>query len=317
MTETIRDAYGRKLKELGKKYPEIVVLDADVSGSTKSAIFGKEFPERFYNCGIAESAMIGMAAGMAASEKIPFVNTFAVFMATIGSMGARLYLSYSGLNVKLVGAYGGLSDSYDGATHQSLEDIGVMRALPGMITMVASDARVAEWMTEEAVKYPGPMYLRMSRDVFPTCHKEEQIYEIGKGIVLREGNDAAIIACGLMVSQAMKAAEELEQEGISVRVIDMFTIKPLDEELILKTACETGAVVTAEEHSIYGGLGSAVAETLVKNEVSVPTEMIGMKDCHGESGSYQELLHKYSLDKEALMKAVKTVTERKRQKEIS
>lgn len=312
MSKAIRDIYGEVLKEYGAVNENIVVLDADVSGSTKSALFGKAYPERFYNCGIAESAMLGMAAGMAKNGKIPFVNTFAVFLTTLGLLGARNYMSYSGLNIKMMGAYGGLSDSYDGATHQSLEDISVMRALPEIAVMVASDEASTRWIVGEAVRQKTPMYIRLSRDSMPDCHPENAEFAFGKGMVVREGKDVTIIACGLMVSQALTAAEKLAKENISARVIDMYCIKPLDEELIWAAAEETGAVVTAEEHSVIGGLGSAVAEVLAKGSSRASLEMVGMKDCHGESGAYADLLKKYGLDAQAIVCAAKAAVTKKK-----
>ncbi len=311
MGKAIREVYGEALKKYGAENENVVVLDADVSGSTKSAIFGKAYPDRFYNCGIAEYAMTGMAAGMARNGKIPFVNTFAVFLTTIGSQAARAALSYSGLNVKLAGGYGGLSDAYDGATHHALEDIAAMRSLPDMTVMVASDAQITDWMVKTAIETDGPMYIRLSRDASPDCHPADAKFELGKGMVVREGSDATVIACGLMVGTAIKAAEKLEAKGISVRVVDMFTIKPIDADLIRKCAVETGAIVTAEEHNIIGGLGSAVSEVLATSACGVPTEMVGVKDTHCESGPYSELLKKYGLDADAVAAAVEKAVSRK------
>ncbi|MBQ6322037.1 MAG: transketolase family protein [Lachnospiraceae bacterium] len=311
MAKAIRDVYGETLKKYGAIDDRIVVLDADVSGSTKSAVFGKAYPDRFYNCGIAEYAMMGMAAGMARNGKIPFVNTFAVFLTTIGAQAARTALSYSGLNVKMMGGYGGLSDAYDGATHHSLEDIAMMRTLPGMTVMVASDAQITDWMVRTAIETEGPMYIRLSRDASPDCHPEDAKFEIGKGMVVREGTDVTVIACGLMVGTAIEAAKILEPKGISVRVVDMFTIKPIDAELIEKCAKETGAIVTAEEHSIIGGLGGAVSEVLAKAGCQVPTELVGVKDTHCESGAYADLLKKYGLDAQSLADAVEKTVGRK------
>jgi transketolase len=310
MALAIRDIYGDVLKKYGAINENIVVLDSDVSSSTKSGVFGAEYPERFYNCGIAEYAMLGMAAGMAKNGKIPFVNTFAVFLTTLGSLGARVYMSYSGLNIKMIGGYGGLSDSYDGSTHHSLEDIAMMRVLPNMTILVASDAMTTEWMVKTAIEVEKPMYIRLSRDAAPDCHPLDAQFELGKGMCVNEGNDVTIIACGVMVSQSVEAAKVLAHEGISVRVIDMYCIKPLDEEIIIKAAKETGAIVTAEEHNVIGGLGSAVAEVLAKHN-GVPVEMIGMQDCHGESGSYSELFAKYGMDVKSIVAAVKKVTLRK------
>lgn len=311
MGKAIRDVYGETLKKYGAVNENIVVLDADVSGSTKSAVFGKEYPDRFYNCGISEYAMMGMAAGMAKCGKIPFVNTFAVFLTTIGSLAARAALSYSNLNVKMMGAYGGLSDAYDGATHHALEDVAMMRTLPGMTVMVASDAAITDWMVKTAIEVDGPMYIRLSRDAAPDCHPADAKFELGKGMVVREGKDVTIIACGLLVSTAIEAAEALEKKGISARVVDMFCIKPIDAELIEKCAKETGAIVTAEEHSVIGGLGGAVSEVLAKAGCAVPTEMIGTQDCHAESGPYKEILKKYGLDADAVAAAAEKAVSRK------
>ena len=311
MAKAIREVYGETIKKYGELNKDIVVLDAYVSGSTKSAMFGKEYPDRFYNCGICEYAMMGMAAGMAKSGKIPFVNTFAVFLTTLGSLAARTFMSYSGLPIKMMGAYGGMSDAFDGATHHALEDIAMMRTLPGVNVMVASDAQITDWMVKTAIEVKEPMYIRLSRDAAPDCHPADAKFELGKGMVVREGSDVTIIACGLMVSTAITAAEALAAKGISARVVDMYCIKPIDAELIEKCAKETGAVVTAEEHSVIGGLGGAVAEVLAKAGCAVPTEMVGMQDRHGESGPYKDILHKYGMDAEAVAAAAEKAVSRK------
>lgn len=311
MAKAIREVYGETIKKYGELNKDIVVLDADVSGSTKSAMFGKEYLDRFYNCGICEYAMMGMAAGMAKSGKIPFVNTFAVFLTTLGSLAARTFMSYSGLPIKMMGAYGGMSDAFDGATHHALEDIAMMRTLPGVNVMVASDAQITDWMVKTAIEVKEPMYIRLSRDAAPDCHPADAKFELGKGMVVREGSDVTIIACGLMVSTAITAAEALAAKGISARVVDMYCIKPIDAELIEKCAKETGAVVTAEEHSVIGGLGGAVAEVLAKAGCAVPTEMVGMQDRHGESGPYKDILHKYGMDAEAVAAAAEKAVSRK------
>ena len=311
MAKAIREVYGETIKKYGELNKDIVVLDADVSGSTKSAMFGKEYPDRFYNCGICEYAMMGMAAGMAKSGKIPFVNTFAVFLTTLGSLAAITFMSYSGLPIKMMGAYGGMSDAFDGATHHALEDIAMMRTLPGVNVMVASDAQITDWMVKTAIEVKEPMYIRLSRDAAPDCHPADAKFELGKGMVVREGSDVTIIACGLMVSTAITAAEALAAKGISARVVDMYCIKPIDAELIEKCAKETGAVVTAEEHSVIGGLGGAVAEVLAKAGCAVPTEMVGMQDRHGESGPYKDILHKYGMDAEAVAAAAEKAVSRK------
>ena len=311
MAKAIREVYGETIKKYGELNKDIVVLDADVSGSTKSAMFGKEYPDRFYNCGICEYAMMGIAAGMAKSGKIPFVNTFAVFLTTLGSLAARTFMSYSGLPIKMMGAYGGMSDAFDGATHHALEDIAMMRTLPGVNVMVASDAQITDWMVKTAIEVKEPMYIRLSRDAAPDCHPADAKFELGKGMVVREGSDVTIIACGLMVSTAITAAEALAAKGISARVVDMYCIKPIDAELIEKCAKETGAVVTAEEHSVIGGLGGAVSEVLAKAGCAVPTEMVGMQDRHGESGPYKDILHKYGMDAEAVAAAAEKAVSRK------
>lgn len=311
MSQQIREVYGDALVKFGAENKNIVVLDADVSSSTKSGKFGAAYPERFYNCGISEYAMIGMAAGMAKNGKIPFVNTFAVFETTLGLLAVRTFMSYSGLPIKLMGAYGGLSDAYDGATHHSLEDISVMRSLPGMNVLVASDAQITEWMVKAAIETAEPMYIRLSRDAAPDCHPEGAKFELGKGMVVRDGIDVTIVACGLMVSTAIEAAKKLSKKGISARVVDMYCIKPIDEELIIRSVKETGAIVTAEEHSVIGGLGGAVSEVIARASVGVPFEMIGMHDIHGESGAYHALLKKYGMDSDAIAEAAERAVSQK------
>ncbi len=311
MDKAIRDVYGESLIKYGGENKRVVVLDADVSSSTKSCLFAAEYPERFINCGISESAMVGMAAGLALGNKIPFVNTFAVFISTIGAIAARTFLSYSGLNVKLMGAYAGLSAGYDGSTHHSLEDIAVMRAMPNMTVMVASDAAITDWMVKTAIATDAPMYIRLSREAAPACHDANARFELGKGCIVREGRDVTILACGAMVSEALKAAGALSAKGVETRVVDMFCVKPLDKALILDCARETGALVTAEEHSIIGGLGSAVAEELVRSGARAPLEMVGIQDCHAESGAYKQLLQKYCVDASAIVAAAEKALKRK------
>ena len=304
MGKTIRDAYGEALLEFGLNDGRVVVLDADVSGSTKSATFGKQCPERFFNMGVAEANMVGVAAGMAAEGKIPFVNTFAVFLTSIGLIGARAFGSYSKLPIKFMGAYGGLSDSYDGPSHHSLEDIAVMRALPNFQVYVASDEWQTRWLTKNAIETDVPMYIRLSRNEVPTVYTENTKFETGKGHILREGSCVTIITCGIMVHESMKAAEILSGKGISARVIDMFCIKPLDRELVLESARNTKLIVTAEEHNRYGGLGSAVAEVLAEEGVSTPQHFVAMADTHAETGAYAALMKKYSIDAEAIVASV-------------
>lgn len=307
MAKSIRDAYGEALVTYGKDNSRVVVLDADVSGSTKSAMFGKACPERFYNVGIAEANMVGMAAGMASAGRIPFINTFAVFLTSLGLTAARAFGSYSKLPIKMVGAYGGISDTFDGPSHHSLEDIATMRALPNFKVFVASDAAQAAWLVKNAITDPSPMYLRMSRDVFPDLYTVNEIFEEGKGKIVRQGTDATVIACGLMVGNAIVAADILASEGISLRVVDMFCIKPLDEKLVISCAKETKAIVTAEEHNIYGGLGGAVCEALCMAGVQVPVRMAAINDLHTECGPYAKLQAKYGLDANSIASKVKEV----------
>lgn len=312
MAKAIRDAYGEALVTYGARDPRVVVLDADVSGSTKSAEFGAACPERFFNVGIAEANMTGMAAGFAAAGKIPFVNTFAVFLTSIGLAPARLYGSYAGLPIKLAGAYGGLSDALDGPSHHSLEDVAVMRTLPNFKVFVASDEIQAAWMVKNAIEDASPMYLRLSRDVFPQIYSEGELFREGEGKILRDGTDASVLACGLMVSNALRAAEELEKEGISLRVVDLFSIKPLDEELVVRCAEETGAVITAEEHGLYGGLGGAVCEVLCREGVCVPVGTVAVQDTHAECGNYKRLQKEYGLDADGIARVVRDTLRKKR-----
>ena len=311
MAKAIREVYGEALVKYGKDNPDVVVLDADVSGSTKSAIFGKACPDRFFNMGIAEANMTAAAAGMASVGKIPFVNTFAVFLTTIGLLPARALGSYSKVNIKMAGAYGGMSDAFDGPSHHALEDIAVMRTLPNFKVFVPCDAAQTEWVVKNAIEDPSPMYIRLSRDVFPDVYAEGETFEEGKGRIVRDGTDATVIACGLMVGNAMAAAEELAKEGISLRVVDMFCIKPLDEELVVRCAKETGAIISAEEHSIIGGLGGAVSETLCKASAQVPMGFVGVNDLHGECGPYKQLQAKYGLDAAAIVAKVKETISKK------
>ncbi len=311
MSKAIREVYGTVLKELGEENRDIVVLDADLSGSTKSAIFGKAFPERFFNMGIAESNMVATAAGLAAAGKIPFVNTFTVFLSTLGLIAARGQVCYGNLNVKFGGAYGGMSDALDGASHHALEDIAVMRTLPNMRVIAPADAAATRWATRFAAEHYGPFYLRLSREAFPDLYGEDAKFELGRGAVVRDGTDVTVIACGLLVHKALEAAEKLAAEGVSVRVVDMYSIKPIDKELILRCAKETGAIVTAEEHTVFGGLGGAVAEVLAWGGASAPTEFVGTQDVFTESGKYADLLHKYGLDADGVAAAVERVLKRK------
>ena len=312
MAKAIREVYGSVLAELGEKNKDIVVLDADLSGSTKSGIFGKAFPDRFFNMGISESNMVATAAGLSTTGKIPFVNTFTVFLTTLGLISTRAQVCYGNLNVKFGGAYCGMSDAFDGSTHHATEDIAVMRSLPNMTVIVPSDEKSTRWATEFAAEFVGPVYLRLSRDVYPDLYTEDTKFECGKGAIVREGTDVTVIACGLLVHKAMEAGEILSKKGISVRVVDMYSIKPIDRDLILKCAAETGAIVTAEEHNIYGGLGGAVAEVLAWGGAGVPTEFVGIQDTFTESGPYEQLLAKYGVDANGVIAGIEKALSRKK-----
>ena len=299
-----RDAYGEALIELGKINENVVVLDADLSGSTKTSMFKKAFPERHINVGIAEADLIGTAAGLAASGKIAFASTFAMFAAGRAYEQIRNTVAYPKLNVKIAPTHAGISVGEDGASHQSIEDIALMRAIPGMIVLSPADAVETKKMIFAAAEYDGPVYIRMGRLGVPVLFEEDYDFQIGIANTLKEGKDVTIAATGVMTAEALKAAEELEKEGISVRVINVGTIKPLDGETILKAAQETKFIVTAEEHSVIGGLGSAVSEFL--SEVH-PTKVkkVGVYDKFGQSGTGEELLQKYELTAEKLISVIK------------
>ena len=296
-----RNAYGEALAELAEKYPELVVLEADLAGATMTKFFAAKCPERFFDCGIAECNMTGIAAGMATAGLKPFTNTFAIFAAGRAYEQVRNSIAYPHLNVKVVGSHGGISVGEDGATHQCIEDFALMRALPGMLVCCPCDGHEMRLAVEALLNYEGPAYLRLQRSVEDIFTDEIPGYrfELGKGVTLREGRDVSIIATGLMVNTARKAAELLAAEGIDARVIDMHTIKPLDEELVLAAARETGAIVTSEEHSVIGGLGSAVAELLAE-KCPVPVLRHGVNDEFGRSGKAGEVLAYYGLTAEKL-----------------
>ncbi len=308
---SLRDTYGDTLVELGKEDERIVVLDADLSGSTKTAKFAKVFPERFFDFGIAEIDMMNAAAGLATTGKIPFVSTFAIFGTGRAWEAVRQTICYPNLNVKIVCTHGGITVGEDGATHQALEDVANMRNIPNMRIIVPADDIETREVIRKIAYTDGPFYVRLSREKFPRIFDESYRFEIGKGHVLREGEDVTVIANGVMTSFALLAAENLEKEGISVEVIHMPSVKPIDTELIVKSASKTGAVVTAEEHSIIGGLGSAVAEVLVEN-FPVPMERLGTPDVFGRSGKGWELLHYFGLDEKGIAEKVKKVIARKR-----
>ena len=305
----IRDAYGAALKELGEQNTKIVGLEADVASSTKSGIFGKAFPERYFNVGISELNMVSMAAGFAREGMIPYVNTFAVFMTTRGADPIQSLIAYDNLNVKLCGTYCGLSDSYDGASHQAITDLAFVRAIPNMTVITAANGAETRKAVFAMAEHDGPVYLRLSRAEAPVYYSDDMDFQIGRGITVREGGDVTIITTGTVLHKALEAADLLAQEGISATVVDMHTIKPIDRDLVIQCAIRTGAIVTVEEHSIYGGLGSAVAEVLVENK-PVPMERIGAVD-FAESGDYGELLVKYGYSPQAIAGKCRAVIRRK------
>ena len=289
-----REAYGKALAQFGDKY-DIVVLDADLSKSTKTDTFKKKFPERFINCGIAEASMVSTAAGLASCGKIVFASSFAMFAAGRAFEQVRNSICYPHLNVKIGATHAGISVGEDGATHQSVEDIALMRSIPGMVVISPADEVESIAAVEAAIKYDGPVYLRFGRLGVPTINDEATYkFEIGKGVQLKDGSDVSIIANGLMVPEALEAAKLLQEEGINARVINIHTIKPIDADIIIKAAKETGAIVTAEEHSVIGGLGSAVAEVLAEN-APAPLVRVGIQDKFGKSGKPAALLEEYGL----------------------
>lgn len=299
----MREAYGKALVELGRQNEQVVVLDADLSKSTMTAYFAKEFPQRFFNMGIAEQSLMGTAAGLALSGKIPFASTFAVFAAGRAYDQVRNGIAYPKVNVKIAATHAGLTVGEDGASHQAIEDIALMRAVPNMTVIVPADGEETRQAVFAAAAHQGPVYLRLGRPAIPVIYNADYQFQIGRAHTLRQGKDAAIIACGVMVHEALKAAEELAAAGLEVMVVNMSTIKPLDREAVLAAAA-TGAVVTAEEHTVIGGLGSAVAEVLA-TEKTVPLAMVGIRDTFGESGKPDELLAKYGLTARDIAAAVK------------
>lgn len=300
-----RESYGNALTELGGVNDKIVVLDADLAAATKTGVFKKAYPDRHIDCGIAECNMMGIAAGLAATGKIPFVSTFAMFAAGRAFEQVRNSIGYPHLNVKIGATHAGISVGEDGATHQCNEDLALMRTIPGMIVLCPSDDIEAKAAVRAAAEYDGPVYLRFGRLAVPVINDNPDYkFELGKGVVLREGTDVTLIATGLEVAETLAAAEMLEQDGISARVINIHTIKPLDEELVLKAAKETGKIVTVEEHSVIGGLGSAVCDAVCE-KCPVPVKKIGVQDQFGESGPAKELLKKYQLDEEGIYRQIR------------
>ncbi len=299
-----REAYGKALIELGLKQEKVVVLDADLSKSTKTSLFAEKFPLRFFNMGIAEADMMGTAAGLAASGYIPFASTFGVFATGRTYDQIRNSIAYTRLNVKIAASHTGITVGEDGASHQTLEDIALMRVLPNMTVVVPADGRQTFQAVEAIASFEGPVYLRLGRSAVPQVIPEELPFELGKAQILREGNDLLIVAAGIMLGTALEAAGILEKEGVRAAIVNVHTIKPLDNELLVRMAGNTGAVVTAEEHSIIGGLGGAVAELLAEN-CPVPVVRLGIRDTFGESGAPQALLQKYGLTAENLALAGK------------
>ena len=299
-----REAYGDALVEFGAQYENLVVLDADLAEATKTCKFKAAYPDRFFDCGIAEGNMMAVAAGLAASGMVPFASSFAMFAAGRAFEQVRNTIGYPHLNVKIGATHAGITVGEDGATHQCNEDIALMRTIPGMTIINPADAVEARAAVKAAIEFKGPVYMRFGRYAVPTFNSDDYQFEIGKGVELCDGKDVAIVATGLMVSAAMEAAEMLKEDGISARVINIHTIKPIDEEIIEKAAKETGAIVTAEEHSIVGGLGSAVAEVL-SEKCPVPMLRVGVQDKFGKSGQVPELLKEYGLTAENIAKKAK------------
>ena len=310
MAKATRDAYGEILKELGAENPKIVVLDADLSSSTKTAEFKKVFPERHFNCGIAEQNMMGVAAGFATTGKIPFASTFAVFGAGRAYEQIRNSICYPKLNVKIAVTHSGLTVGEDGATHQMLEDISLMRTLPNMTVTVPADASETKAIIRWAADYEGPVYIRMGRAKVEDVMPEGCTFTPGKATLLRNGADVTLMACGVMVAPALEAAEILDAEGLSARVVNMSSIKPIDVSAIHEAVKMTGAIVSCEEHNMIGGLGAAIAEVLVQS-APAPMEMVGTEDTFGESGTPDALLEKYGLTAAHIVLASKRVISRK------
>lgn len=311
MGKATREAYGEALKEAGGRYQDIIVLDADLSKSTKTNVFQKAYPERHFNTGIAEQNLMGVAAGLAAAGKIPFASTFAMFATGRAYEQVRNSICYPKLNVKIAATHAGLTVGEDGATHQANEDIALMRAIPNMTVIVPADAAETRQAVLWAAQYKGPVYLRLGRAGVDDIFGEDYTFEHGKAVQIAEGTDLTIIATGIMVGPAVKAAQELKQLGLSARVLNIHTIKPIDKAAIVKAAQDTGAIVTCEEHNIIGGLGSAVAEVLVENYPTL-MERVGVMDTFGESGTPNALVAKYHLTAADIVKAAQRVISRKK-----
>lgn len=304
ITKATRQSYGEKLAELGEKNKDIVVLDADLSGATKTSVFAKKFPERFFDMGISEQDMMSTAAGLSTFGKIPFASSFAMFACGRAYDQIRNSIAYPHLNVKICASHAGVTVGEDGATHQMLEDLGMMRGMANMCVMCTSDDIQTKWAVEEISKIKEPVYLRLCRYATPLIYDEDQKFEFGKGVQIGEGTDATVFATGVVVPEAIKAKEELEKEGINIRVVDIHTIKPIDEELIVKCAKETKKLISIEDHSVINGLGSAISDVLSEK---YPAKLIrmGIKDRFGKSASAKELLEYFKLTSEDIMETVK------------
>ncbi len=305
-----REAYGKALLELGREHEDIIVLDADLSGSTKTAVFGGEFPERFFNVGIAEGNLMGIAAGVATTGKVAFASTFAIFASARACEQIRNSICYPNLNVKIAATHAGITVGADGGSHQAIEDIAIMSAMPNMTVVVPGDGVSTEALIKQAYEYDGPVYIRLGRAKVEDVYKESEFFSIGQANKVKDGTDATIIVSGYSLNDAILAAKTLELEGLKVRVLDMSTIKPLDIGSVLKAAEETGAIVTVEEHNVIGGLGSMVASFLAEH-LPTPIQMVGIRDVFGQSGEAEELIKEYNLTSKDIVEAVKEVIERK------
>lgn len=307
-----RESFGEALCELAKENEDIVVFDADLAAATKTGVFKKEFPDRFFDCGIAEGNMMGVAAGMAAAGKIPVAASFAMFATGRAFEQIRNSIAYPGLNVKIAGSHAGISTGEDGATHQCIEDIAIMRAIPGMVVLNPADHWEMKAATKAAIEYNGPVYIRLGRLAIDSFNDPETYaFELGKGITLHEGNDVTVIATGLVVNEALKAVKELEAEGISARLINIHTIKPIDREIIIKAAQETGRIITVEEHNVVGGLADAVCQ-VVTDECPVKVTRIGVQDRFGYSGPAWELLDEFELTQPHIARVIREVVAEKK-----
>ncbi len=306
----MREAYGQTLLELGRESPDIVVLDADLSRSTMTQLFAREFAGRFFDCGVAEQNMVSIAAGLAASGKVPFASTFAVFVPGRCFDQVRMSIAQPGLNVKLVTTHSGISVGEDGTSHHAIEDLALIGSLPGFTVIIPADAIETAQAVKIAAASYGPFYIRLCRPRTPLVYNEDYRFNLGKAVTMRQGESATIIAIGLMVAEALKAAENLEREGINCRVLNMPTLKPIDEAAIVKAAAETGAIVTAEEHLEHGGLGSEVAQRVARHH-PVPMEFIAIKDTYAKSGKPGELLQEYGLTAKDIEQAVKSAVKKK------